>query len=84
MIFTAKHACHHEECIYRSRINHTTYVWRRADLNPSLKRRNDLQTLYYTNKRIKNAGTQTEHTEPPNLSFASLPVCRYTDKIRET
>jgi hypothetical protein len=63
-----------------------TYVWRRADLNPSLKRSNDIQILYYssTNKRIKDSGTQNEHTEPLNLSFASLPVCKYIDKICET
>jgi hypothetical protein len=86
LIFTAKQACHLEECISRSRINHTTYVWRRADLNPSLKRSNDLQILYYssTNKRIKDSGTQNEEKESLNLSFASLPVCKYIDKICET
>jgi len=63
----------------RGRINHKTYVWSTADLNPSFKkhyRSNDLQILYYssTNKRIKDSGTQNEHTAPLNISLASLPV----------
>jgi hypothetical protein len=30
---------------------------------------------------IKNSGTQNEQTAPLNLSFASLSVCKYTEKL---
>jgi hypothetical protein len=66
-----------------------TYVWRTIGLNPSFKklhRSTDIQILYYssTNKRIKDSGTQNEHTAPLNLSFSTLPVCKYTEKQCET